>query len=429
MNDIQFDAQLIAAAPRSEDTNTFTQMTMKKIAALQPKKVSESKLVPWLQFRHSHRLAFAALLVVLVSLLTFSGYAYATGTDPITLLKRWIDGDKVKIEYDGRVFEHGRSRNYSDAAVTAYAEINTVNSLAFKAMQIFSKPRDGVEYVDDVYDPGWYEHPTIATINKVEGGNVALTERYVLGDKMNPSHDTNNSMVLPADQIVFYSKGEPATPTTKDVGRLVMLFPQKYIAHTIGTPTLKQIKVYFSFALSHELSAFKEADKANAEGLKPAPDAEQPLYEPGWGGQSTTCFNNGADLCADGKLSRGEGQGLYGYDHTIRPGDTQKHNMYNPNAIRTGEGVATQNDQPFEILRRDIEGSIVSMTASNITVKTSSGALWTLAYTQSQRTQFAKDWGSPLKVGDRLHGIILQSVRQLDSRAVDNAHIDTFIRI
>jgi hypothetical protein len=242
MNDIQFDAHLIAAAPRSEDTNTFTQHTMQKILAIQTHKPEPKR---WLRLAHTHRFAFAALVVIVASLVTFTGYAYATGTDPITLLKRWIDGDKVKIEYDGRVFEHGRTRNYSDAAVTAYAEINTVNDLAFKAMQTFSAPKNGVEYVDDVYDRSWYEHPTIASINKVEGDTVSLTQLYMLGDKMDPSREMHSPLVLPSNQIVFYSKGEPATPKSGDAGRLVMLLPQKYIAHTIGTQTLKQVKVYF----------------------------------------------------------------------------------------------------------------------------------------------------------------------------------------
>jgi hypothetical protein len=418
MKDINLETRLVAASPHSDHTNTFVKDTMQKI------KTQHIKTPLWQRFAQTHRLAFAALVIAIVAMVSFTGYAYAIGSDPISLIKRWIEGDKVKIEYDGRIFEHGKSRKYSDAAITAYAEMNTVNELAFKAINAFTVPKNGVEHVDDVYSRGFYEYPILASLEDINAPSdtAAIAKKYVFGDKMNPSRKLASPAVLPTKSIQLYKKGEPATLGAEDKGTLVMLFTNKYIAHTIGTDQIKQVTVYFAFALNHTVDDFVEADKANAEGLKQASDAEQPLYEPAWGGLSTTCMNNGADVCDDEKLARGEGQGLYD-----EPGEYGRRQ--NPDAIAYGEGVATQEDQPFELLQRNLQGTIVAIDDTYITLQTSSGANWRLAYPQSYRSDFAKLWGKPLQVGDKIAGMILQSVRDLDNRTVDNTHISALVRI
>ena len=40
-------------------------------------------------------------VVVVTSVIGFSGYAYAIGSDPMTLIRRWISGQTVMIDYDG----------------------------------------------------------------------------------------------------------------------------------------------------------------------------------------------------------------------------------------------------------------------------------------------------------------------------------------
>jgi hypothetical protein len=418
MNDPRFDARLVAATNRrSDDTNTFVKQTMLKVSALEPAK---PKPAFW-RLAFAHRVAFGIVAIVMVSMLAFTGYAYAIGSDPLSLLKRWIEGDKVKIEYDGRVFEHGKSHTYSDAAITAYAELNTVSDLAFRAMNAFTIPKDGVEHISDIYDTD-YVYPVLATIEKVEGPHITLAQRYLAGDKMNPSRELDTPMVTNLGSFKLYKKGEPATPTNEDKGTLVKVFVNKYIAHTIGTDRIKRVKIHFAFALSHKLQDFIEADKANAEGLKPASDAEQPLYEPGWGGISSVCLNNGADACTDGKLSTGKGEGLY--DVTGEHG-----RRMNYDAVAYGEGVPLGESQPMDLVQRNLEGKIVAIDNTHFTLETSSGAKWRLEYPQAKRTNFAKVWGRPLAVGDRLAGMILQSVRNLDDRTADDKHMSQFVRI
>src|SRR5690348_13001346 len=138
MNNIQFDTRLVAATNRrSDDTNIFVKDVMQKIKVLHAAdNMTAPKQTVWQRFiclPAPQRIAMGVLAAVVVSVASFTGYAYAIGSDPVSLIKRWIEGDKVKVEYQGRQFEYNKSRNYSDAAVTALAEANTVSQLFFRA--------------------------------------------------------------------------------------------------------------------------------------------------------------------------------------------------------------------------------------------------------------------------------------------------------
>jgi len=106
MNDIRFESQLVAATDRrSDDTNNFVKNTMQKIRATQQPKKSFRH---WLASRpFAQRLAFGAIAAAVVSIVSFTSYAYAVGSNPVDLIKRWVEGDKVKVKLTA-IDDHGR---------------------------------------------------------------------------------------------------------------------------------------------------------------------------------------------------------------------------------------------------------------------------------------------------------------------------------
>lgn len=426
MNDPRLDAKLVAADNRrSDDTNTFVTTTMKKIRILHaadsidPKPTN--KWSAFLRLTHAHKFAFGVIAAVMVSTIAFTGYAYAIGSDPISLIKRWIEGDTVKIEYDGRQFEHGTGRNYSDAAVTAYAEVNTVHGLAFRAKNDMQVPKDGIEYVGlpPSMDPARaFQYPYFATIKAMSDGNVTLHKQYTWGNKMDPSHDLDETVTMPLDDFRYFAKGEPVAVNADAVGKLIMVFPETSIRHDIATNAATKATTYFGFALSHDLAAFKEASMTT----KPSSDPKQHvIYEPSWGGLSNLCLNNGADTCNLDNFSKETNQGLY----VVQKGTVRGMNNYNPAA---GSYYNTESGDDSDVIARNIQGRIIAIDDQAITVKTSSGAEWKLSYDSAKRAEFDRHYGRALAIGDHLAGQVLQSIYNLNSRTVENQNVASLER-
>ncbi|HSW81745.1 MAG TPA: hypothetical protein VLG40_05125 [Candidatus Saccharimonas sp.] len=416
MNDIRFETQLVAATNhRSNNIDNFVKNTMQKIRAKQPKQ----NFWRWLHARpFGQQLAFGVLAAVVVSVVSFTSYAYAIGSNPVDLVKRWIEGDKIKVEYQGRTFEYGKSRNYSDAAVTALAEVNTVQGLHARAVSNLLVPKNGVEYVTPPAAQSAngveYVYPFFATVTSVDATTVTLHKQYVWGDKMNPSHDLDETITVPLATFRPFIKGEPAQATAS-VGQLAMIYTDDFVRHVIGTPQVNQETEYFSFVLTHQLDDIKQV--AAKGQLVDGKDGA--IFEPNWGGGSDICGNNGADTCGSNPISQSNSQGLF----VSKIGPSQ----YNPDAIQYGEEVPVNGSQPKDIIVRFVTGTITAIDDTQITVKTSSGALWHFVYTAAERAAFAKRF-SPLKVGDQLGGMALESIYNLDNRTIDNAHIMSLAR-
>jgi hypothetical protein len=410
MNDTRFDAKLVAATKRSDSTNTFVQATMRKIRILHAEN-STGAAPKWFTFLR-HKVAFGVVAAVVMSIITFTGYAYAIGSDPISLIKRWVVGDTVKIEYKGRHFEHGKNHAYSDAAVTAFAEINTVTDLYFRAQNGLQTPNGGVEYVSlpaSMNPAETYQNPYFATITSVTADSVTLHKKYMWGNKMLTSQDLDETMTVPRVNFRHFVAGEPAAP---EQDQLVMVFPDTSIRHEIAVNQSIKVVTYFSFAFSHDLAAIKEASYTGY----PTTQAEQVLFEPSWGGVDARCLNNGADECDIHRFSKQENDGLY-------PGTSESRmNAYNP----AGSWFMNDSDRS-DAVPRNIMGNIVKLDTTGITVKTSSGAEWKIGY--SQRAAFKQHYGAELRIGDTLVGQIAQSIYELNSRTVDNAHVISLERI
>lgn len=425
MNDIRLDATLVAAANRrSDDTNTFVTNTMKKIRILhaadslaQPQPKPMSLWRRFIRMPVPQRIALGVVAAAVVSVASFTGYAYAIGSDPVSLIKRWVEGDKVKVEYQGRHFTYGKTRNYSDAAITALAEVNTVIGLNFKAVNDLQVPKtDGYEYVDvPSGDREPYQEPYFATVTLVSPTEVTLHKTYMWGNKMDPSHDLDETITLPITSFRYFAKGEPVSPAAALNGTLILVFPTEAIRHQIGTKNIAHEDIYFSFALSHDLASFKEVA---AKGL-PESDKSSPLYETSWGGLGTICSNNGADTCDISKLSQPGNQGLF----AVQKGPNTLRNNYNPDAIKFGEAIPMDGKQPSGIINRNLEGKIITLSDQAITIKTSSGARWQLAYTKAEQKAFADANATGLRVGDTLGGMVLESITNLDNRSIDHQHI------
>ncbi|HKX72782.1 MAG TPA: hypothetical protein VJM32_02100 [Candidatus Saccharimonadales bacterium] len=428
MNDHRFDAKIVAASDRrSDDTNTFVTATMQKIKvvhAVQNFNNEPQQRAAWnvfARFTHGHKLAAGIIAAVIVSTVAFSGYAYAIGSDPISLVRRIIEGDKVKIDYDGRKFEHGTARSYSDAAISAYAEVNTVTGLAFRARNDMEVPKDGIEYVSlpPREDPSnAYQQPYFAVVTAIDANQVTLHKQYTWGDKMQPSRDINETLAVKASDFRYFSKGEPAGATASTVGTLVMVFPETNMRHEIASNKVSKATTYFGFAMSHELAAFKEGS-LNAP-LQDDPK-QQVIFEPKWGGLSDRCLNNGADTCDLNKFSKQENEGLF----VAQKGQIRGMNSYNPAA---GAFFNVESGDDSDIIRRNIMGEISAIDDSSITVKTSSGALWKLMYTKADREAFDKNYERDLKLGDKLAGQMLQSVNDLNSRTIQHQTIASLER-
>lgn len=382
----------------------------------------------WQPVQLHYRVAMWALIAVAASTIAFSGYAYAIGSDPITLIQRIMHGNSVTVLYGDRTFSHGKKLTYSDAAITAQAELSLTDKAHFHAASMLTIPTNSVEYVDNPTIPAAqrYIYPTLAYLTR-HGATVSVREFYLRGDKTNLARKIEVNSEISADQLRYFTElhanvlqdGQPV---------LVAYYRDNFLEHAIGagsaaTPTT----INFAFRLTHAQQDYLEADKAMQDPnfTQHYQDAQlQPLVEENFGAINNRCINNGADTCR--MLAGNEGQSLYGY---ILGADSTTYLTANPHTIAQGEAVADGADTRNDVIMRTIEGRISVINESSITVTTSSGARWTLSYDASQRSQFAARFKTSLRTGDTLQAIIYQPITELDSRTISDQFIYQITRI
>ena len=410
MKDTKFDKQLAAARHvDAKHPSKFTQDVMAKIHTHETlrasSRIKDKQTIRslFMKYINTHTKAAIFVLALTVGSVGFTGYAYAsTGTDPITFISRWITGQTVNVEYEGRQFEHGVYRDYSDAAITAFAEMNTVEALHFHAANRYQIPKNGIEHVSPARVE--YQYPWLATVERVDDQNVQLKKRYTFGDKTTPSKTEDTVVTMPISEFSFYEKGEPAVASAATVGKVVVMFTGSYLRHTIGShqPAVP-VTHYFMFQLSHSIESIIEAKTPRAKA--DTGEANVPLYEPKWGGMSNICLNNGTDTC---KLASKKATSLYGESTT------------NPLAAKVYEGY---KQKPTSLMLRGTEGKVSAITNDNIQITSSSGAVWTIGFALADQQHFTKISKQTLKVGDTVSVSLIASPNDLDIRTFDRQHI------
>jgi len=400
-----FVTRTINAVERAKTSETFGEV-------IRTTKVNQKENL-LMRFIKTHRALAVGILVVIATSLSFTGYAYASGTNPVALISKLINGGKtVEVEYEGRTFQYGSKLNYSDAAITAYAELNTVSDLHFRASNAFQIPKDGIERVSDPYDTK-YVYPWVGTVESVNSQTVKIHKQYVVGDKIEPSRQVDEHIDLPKERVSSYKRGEAVDPSAITSGSVVIVYQDKYLGHRVGSsskPT--SITHYFVFGLSHDLASIQEA----AQGTKSKSDETTTIFEPSWGGATNICLNNGADLCDPDKQGSPGGESLYVF--TKSPNQPYS----NPDVIPFGEGAPDSVRGTQGLILRNTQGKITSITNSSIIIKSSSGTLWTLDYDLTKQQAFNKRYRA-LTLGDTLVVSVLSSVNDLDNRHFDNQHI------
>jgi hypothetical protein len=329
-------------------------------------------------------------------------------------------------------------RSYSDAAVSAFAELNTVRALEFRASNLFTIPKAGVEHVSRLTADN-FQYPRVGTVTRIDGTTAYIQLQYLLGDKTRPSGAIDQQLAIPLADLSLYRQGEPAELSQAHTGSLVVLHQDTYWRHQIGSAAAPTpIFHYFAFELSHSLADVQEADQAN-QGPLAKDTADVGLYEPSWGGVSNICLNNGADSCNSQNFPTDKGQSIYTMQaHDLGPKDargvptilptTHLTNNHNPNVVPFGELMADPAVPNSDLLVRNLEGHVVVIQNGTLTIKTSSGAQWQLTPAAGLLDQFRKNWKTPLKVGDRVGASVVGSIYQLDNRSFDDAHIYTLKR-
>ena len=379
----------------------------------------------WLRAKLTYKQsAFGILAIALVSVFSFSGYAYATGTDPLALIKRLVAGDTVQIEYKNRQFEHGTGRSYSDAAISAYAELHTVDTIAFAAEHANAIPKDGIEYVSLTYGMKTpHIYPTIGIVADITDSSIVIEQKYLLGDKMNPSRNITESITIDRADTQYYMESKLIEIDKTAVGSLVELRQKQSLRHVIGSGLIPQIATQsYIFPLSHSLDDFKEADSATQQPDSAQQQATSGLVEKNFGGLSNRCLNNAKDLCSSHSQ---EVRSLYGYNKN----KDGWFSISNPNATAFGEEISDDSVQAANLLLRAISGTVAEITPNTIIIKNQSHSLWTLSFSNAQREEFKEYWKLDIKIGDKISGLILQNIANLDSRNISDTHISSLVQI
>ncbi|HEY5667831.1 MAG TPA: hypothetical protein VIR03_01570 [Candidatus Saccharimonadales bacterium] len=404
----EFVTRTLHAIKRAKSSETFGEVL--RTAKANQKENLHMRLT---RFSKIHRALTVSIAVVMALSLSFTGYAYASGTNPIALIRRIVNGGKtVEVEYQGRKFQHGIKHNYTDAAITAYAELNTVSGLHFRANNAFQIPKDSIEHVSDPYKTQ-YVYPWVGTVESVNAQSVRIHKKYIVGDKVEHSRQADEHVVLPKERVSSYKQGEIVDPSMLASGSVVIIYQDAYLEHHIGSsskPT--SITQYFAFELTHDLASIQEA----AQITKDESDESRSIFEPSWGGATNICLNNGADQCDANKQGSTDGESLYAFNQA----PNQTYN--NPDVIPFGEGAPDPSNVPKELIMRNTQGKITSITNTSIVIKSSSGTLWTLDYSLSNQQSFGRNH-KPLSVGDTLAVSVVGSVNDLDNRHFDNQHI------
>ncbi len=436
ITDDQLEQRLIASRRARLTRSAFTARVMEQVESAatfvpQPRITNvTSKWSPLMRYAQHHKIQAAAAGLAVLASVGFSGYAYATGSNPVELITRIVTGHQVKATLNGHTYLYGTNRSYSDAAISAFAELQTVRDLHMKASNTFMVPKNGIEHLDAGTNAN-FVYPEVATITRADDSNLYLQTNYRLGDKVTHSDNTGQQIVIPRTTLSYYIKGELATAGR--VGQLVVVYQDTFWSHRIGfKEPVTMMTQSFVFELTHSLADIKDADQANRQSPAGSSD-NQGLYDPSWGSLSNICLNNGADRCGETGMSNG-GQGLYAFrepDIDTKPGPhqfrelgtTHMQTTNNPDVIPFGEMVLDNAHQPAGLIPRNTEGTITKIQGDTITIKSSSGAHWTFTVKAGLVAQFATNWGSPLKVGDKLAANVLASLTDLDNRSFDNAHI------
>ena len=415
MKSRRIEKLLIESRRETHNNIHFVDAVMERVAKIPSKKSP----LQWLRVRLTYKqLALGIFAVTIVSVFSFSGYAYATGTDPLALIKRLVTGDTVQIEYRNRQFEHGISQNYSDAAISAYAELRTVEAIAFAAEQANAIPKNGVEYVGLTHGmKAPHIYPTIGVIADVTDNSIVIEQKYLLGDKMNPSRDIANTITIDRADIRYYTESKIVEIDKTAVGNLIELRQNRSLKHVIKSGLTPQVVVQsYVFKLSHSLSDFKEADTATRQLDSIQKEATSGLIEKHFGGFSNRCLNNAGDICNNHSQ---EVRSLYGYNKS----QDGWFSISNPNAVLFGEGLTDSDMQPTNLLLRAISGDITEITSDTVVIKNQSNSLWTVSLSEAQREKFKVFWKLNIKVGDKISGLVLQDVTDLDNRNIVDKYV------
>ena len=438
MSDIDLEALLPIARPAAQSTTTpFTRAVMQQVrhtATFQPhgRTKNATKLGAFMRMVKLHKAAALIIAAVALSLISFTSYSYATGSDPVSVLKRWVTGDNVQVEYNGHTYTYGKKLSYSDAAITAFAELDTVRQLHGTGINFFIVPKNGIEYVSDptaVDEP--YTYPWVGTVQQVTGDTVVIQKQFITGDKMSRIQNTDETVTLPISDVSYIVQGNPAAASADAVGKVVEVYQDAYIRHHISTADpLEHVTHYFTYQLTHTVDEVKEASQQPTSYADPTTRPIQ-ASDFGFGGDLNVCYNNGADTCPN-LLRSGDGsQGLFG--NSVDP---YTHKDYGPKSNpavvdfirRPPEIPDTSGGLWKRVIIRDTEGAITAITPAGFTIKTSSGAHWTFAYDRTLQQAFAKEFGA-LKTGDHISASIVSPLDNLDNRSIDSSHIDQLARL
>ncbi len=437
MKDHEVEAYLLAARPTGHSYSRFTQSVLESIhgqVSLPYEKRTIWRVTLEFMQRTTLRKAVALMLIVLVTaFIGLSGYAYASGTNPFSLIKRWVVGEQVKATYQDpqtnkqREFSYGARRGYSDLAVSAFAELSLIDQLHFHASNAYTVPKDGTEYIDDPFRTDFIA-PRIGTIEQITQESVVVHLTYSVGrSKVERSQDIDERITIPRAHFYYYEAGKPTAAQQSSVGKLVEIFQDQYLKHEQRSGERpRPVDLYSAFALTYPFETIKEATATNGP-IQATTDEEldkvisqQDIYELGAGAWSEVCLGNGADSCPHA-FRDDSGENFFAA--SITPGNYGGPSLQNPDMIPFGEAVGTPTQATLQYQLRHIEGRITRVTGDRITIKTSSGALWTFQYSQQNQRVFAKIYGSPLKVGQLLAGGVIASVYDWDRRDFDSQYV------
>jgi len=434
MNKPSLEQELLGTFKQQRPNTKFVNQTMQAVRRAQTGRVFKSALVKndapksWLRVIRMHRALAAIAALLVLSMLSVSGYAYATGTNPVSLIRRWIEGNQVKVEYNGKGYEYGKDKSYSDAAITAYAELQQVGLVDFHAQNDFRVTRDGTEYLTP--SKYTYVYPWLGTLERIDDENIYVRKQHIMEDKMLKEKADGTLVAIPKASLWFYVSGKrtDADISAQSIGKVLYVTESPYLLHIQGSRDVPaQITRYFGYQLLHSMAEFEEADQKGGE----TDNARRIVESPGsaTGGLTSVCLNNGSDKCDEGKVAGPDGDGLYmsqyddsGIEFLPRDGIKKASIANNPNCVPFGEGAPFGSTADKEMVLRSLDGRITSITDTAITIQTSSGAQWMLAYTWAQQQSFAKVHHA-LQKGDEIAGSVLSPLTDLDSRTVSDNHI------
>lgn len=436
MNEYHFDQLLAVSRPLPINTNTeFTNAVISRIKLSGCATVSSSDkkkaLAPrFIRSLWQHKIPAILVLLIIAVTLGFTGYSYAIGSNPISVLKRWVVGDAVHVQYKHKTYVYGAQRSYSDAAVTAYAELQTTYQLFSDGSNSYTIPKNGVQHFLAPMDYTAYQYPWLGTIIAVNNNGVTLHKQFITGDKMSPTQSVDEQVTLSLEQYSLYIEGRDDTTSQAKIGAAVIVYEHSYYDHTIGStdepPTTAH---YFVFQLNHSLNDAITASQlpTNFSDLSQSPIREE-VERDGFSNLINLCLNNGGDTCFHLPRQGDGAQGLYG--NIIDPDTGKDYGIKsNPavNYFQRGSVDPTNTGTMSSLLMRNTEGKLVKITPSDITIKSSSGTLWTFAYDESLQRTFASTFG-PLKVGDGINVSMLSPLTDLDAHDFPTAQIYSMSR-